>query len=143
ITVMSVNMKCYKCKRVALQSVTRIDGIDSISIDMKEKTLTVVGEADPADLVKEITKKFPCARLISFGPPPPPSPPPPSPPPPEPPLPRENNAVICYPAYPPAYHCGCSSREDILWPRCNPPWAPPNEVWYVWNEENQSSCTIS
>ncbi|GLJ39754.1 hypothetical protein SUGI_0812590 [Cryptomeria japonica] len=71
-TVMSVDMDCYKCKRVALQSVTKIDGIDTISINMKERTITVDGDADPVCIANEIKRKFRCARLVSYGPPPPP-----------------------------------------------------------------------
>lgn len=70
---MRVDMDCYKCKKVALHSVAGMDGIDKISINMRERTLTVVGDADPICIVNQIRKKFRCATLLPPPPPPPPS----------------------------------------------------------------------
>lgn len=55
-----------------MHSVTKIDGIDSLSIDMKERTLTVIGDADPVCVTNLLRRKFRCAKLISAGPVPPP-----------------------------------------------------------------------
>lgn len=68
-TVMKLHMNdCYKCKKVALHSVTKIEGIDSLTINMKENTLTVIGDADPVCMSNVLRKKFRCAQLISVGP---------------------------------------------------------------------------
>lgn len=68
-TVLRLYMNdCYKCKRVALHSVTKIEGIDSLTIDMKENTLTVIGDADPVCMSNLLRKKFRCAQLLSVGP---------------------------------------------------------------------------
>lgn len=68
-TVMKLHMNdCYKCKKVALHSVTKIEGIDSLTINTKENTLTVIGDADPVCMSNLLRKKFRCAQLISVGP---------------------------------------------------------------------------
>jgi hypothetical protein len=51
-----------------------IVGIDSLSINMKERTLTVIGDADPLSVANLIRTKFKCAKLLSAGPVPPPEP---------------------------------------------------------------------
>ncbi|XP_021764872.1 heavy metal-associated isoprenylated plant protein 39-like [Chenopodium quinoa] len=55
------------CKQKAINLVSSILGIDSISMDMKEKKLTVVGEMDPVDVMKKLRKKY-SAKIISVGP---------------------------------------------------------------------------
>lgn len=68
-TVMRLHMNdCYKCKKVALQSVTKIEGIDSLTVNMKENTLTVIGDADPVLVANLLRKKFRCAEVVSVGP---------------------------------------------------------------------------
>ena len=42
-------------------------GIDSISIDMKEKKLTVIGSVDPVDIVSKLKKKW-YTEILSVGP---------------------------------------------------------------------------
>lgn len=59
---------CYKCKKVALHSVTKIEGIDSLTVNMKENTLTVTGDADPVCVANLLRKKFRCAEVVSVGP---------------------------------------------------------------------------
>eukprot|EP00253_Pinus_taeda_P030233 PITA_30233 len=164
---MSLDLYCDKCKKVALHCVTKIEGIDSLSIDMKERTLTVIGDADPLCIANLLRTEFRCAKLLSAGPvslsPAQPK---------EEKATDEKNAMaeaekpkeeqkeekneedgkgaagsseaMWYPlceaqCCPP---CSvCSSRPEILWPRYHPSRAP-NEIWYVWNEGKQDSCTI-
>jgi len=166
-TVMAVDLCCDKCKKIALHSVTKIEGIDSLSIDMKQRTLTVIGDADPVGVANMLRKKFRCAKLISAGtvtaPPP---------------RPKEDDKkgkedktkgakieetpnvvpkgalkkvrfaeaispqpmsyTVCEAqCYPPCPDC--SNREEILWPRYQDP-SDPNEVSYVWNEEKHDPC---
>lgn len=42
-------------------------GLDSISVDMKEQKLTVIGDMDPVAVVKKLRKNF-YAELVSVGP---------------------------------------------------------------------------
>lgn len=219
-TVMKLDMNgCYKCKKVALHSVTKIEGIDSLSINLKDNTLTVIGEADSVTVANMLRRKFRCAEMISGGPMPPPPPPPkeeekpkepekqeepkkeepkkeeekpkeeekkeeekpkeekkeeekpkeeekkeenpkaeekkPEPEEEKKPEKKEEPVVVAQSAlspqpmwyqvcdaqcYPPC--SACSSRPEIMWPRYHQPGSGPNEVWYVWNEEKQESCTI-
>jgi len=149
---------CYKCKKVALHSVTEIEGLDSLSFDMKESTLTVIGDADPVCVANLLRKKFRCAEVVYAGTMPPPREPktprvPTPAPPPAPPRPKcchvceaqccsRCSACSCRPVKccPPCSACSC--RPDILWPQYQHPCANPGEVWYVWKEEPQDSCVI-
>eukprot|EP00252_Welwitschia_mirabilis_P010288 TRINITY_DN23485_c0_g1_i1.p1 TRINITY_DN23485_c0_g1~~TRINITY_DN23485_c0_g1_i1.p1 ORF type:complete len:224 (+),score=22.82 TRINITY_DN23485_c0_g1_i1:177-848(+) len=67
-TVLWVDMHCRKCKKIALHSVSKLEGIDKVEIDMKQKTMTVIGDADPACITNQLRKDFPCTRIISVGP---------------------------------------------------------------------------
>ncbi|KAK9265741.1 hypothetical protein L1049_025335 [Liquidambar formosana] len=84
-TVLKVNINCQKCQRGVLQAVTKLTGIDQISVDGEKGTLTVIGDADTVCIVKQIRKMGKVAAIISVGPPKPPEPAKPKPP--EPPLP--------------------------------------------------------
>ncbi|WOG90202.1 hypothetical protein DCAR_0209445 [Daucus carota subsp. sativus] len=66
---MVVKLEIYedKEKTKAMNAVSRLSGVDSISIDMKDKKLTVVGDVDPVVLVKKL-KKLCHAELLSVGP---------------------------------------------------------------------------
>nr|CAD1817756.1 unnamed protein product [Ananas comosus var. bracteatus] len=54
-------------KQKALKAVSKLHGIDSISMDMKENKLTVVGCVDPVDVVGRV-RKFWDARISYVGP---------------------------------------------------------------------------
>lgn len=43
-------------------------GIDSISMDMKEKKLTIIGTVDPVNVVSKLRKYWPTADLVAVGP---------------------------------------------------------------------------
>jgi len=203
-TVMRLDMNgCYKCKKIALHSVTKIEGIDSLEINMKDSTMTVIGEADSVSVANMLRRKFRCAEMITGGPMPPPPPPPKKEEKPKEEKPKEEKpkeekpkeekkeekpkeekkedkpkeekkeekpkeeekkpeekkpeekppAVVQQVIHRPVWHqvCDaqcyppcptCSSRPEIMWPRYQQPGSAPNEVWYVWNEEKQESCTI-
>ncbi|KAL5560441.1 hypothetical protein UlMin_036652 [Ulmus minor] len=68
-TVIKVNVNCQKCKQDLLKSVTKLSGIDQISVDGEKQTLTVVGDVDPVFIVKKIRKSRKCAEIVSVGPP--------------------------------------------------------------------------
>lgn len=66
-TVIRLEMKdCDKCKKIALQSVAKIVGIDSLSINMEDCTLTVIGEADPVFVAKTLRRKFRGVEIVSL-----------------------------------------------------------------------------
>lgn len=44
-----------------------VSGVDSISMDMKDKKLTVIGDVDPVDIVSKL-RKICCADILSVGP---------------------------------------------------------------------------
>eukprot|EP01018_Ginkgo_biloba_P029659 Gb_20315 [translate_table: standard] len=67
-TVIKLEVNCQKCKKLALRTVTKVNGIDSVSVNMMEKNLTVIGDSCPEQLMCKIKKKFPCAKLVTFGP---------------------------------------------------------------------------
>ncbi|KAL8101892.1 hypothetical protein AgCh_033696 [Apium graveolens] len=56
-----------KDKKRALQVVSSLSGIDSISIDMKDRKLTVIGVVDPVVLVNKLRKLY-YTELLSIAP---------------------------------------------------------------------------
>ncbi|XP_038716829.1 heavy metal-associated isoprenylated plant protein 43-like [Tripterygium wilfordii] len=88
-TVIKVNINCQICKTEALKAVTKLSGIDQISVDGEKQTLTVIGEVDPVKVIKQLRKVGRIAHIVSVGPPETPKPKPPDdpviPPPPLPP----------------------------------------------------------
>lgn len=42
-------------------------GIDSISMDMKERKLTVIGDVDPVAVVRKLRKNWPSTAILSVG----------------------------------------------------------------------------
>ncbi|KAI3879357.1 hypothetical protein MKX03_011208 [Papaver bracteatum] len=56
-----------RCKQKAMKSVSGISGVDSVSIDMKDKKLTVVGDVDAILIVKKLRRH--ChTTIVSVGP---------------------------------------------------------------------------
>ncbi|KAF3783171.1 hypothetical protein EJ110_NYTH32732 [Nymphaea thermarum] len=52
-----------------MKLVADLDGVTSIVLDPSKSTATVVGETDPALIIKRIRKFRKCAELVSVGPP--------------------------------------------------------------------------
>ncbi|URE23954.1 heavy metal-associated domain containing protein [Musa troglodytarum] len=50
-----------------MKAVSSLQGIDSISMDMKDMKLTVIGMVDPIDVVGKLRKHW-CADMVSVGP---------------------------------------------------------------------------
>ena len=44
------------------------EGVESVSVDMKDKQLTLVGEIDPVHVVGKLRKLCPHAEMVSVGP---------------------------------------------------------------------------
>ncbi|XP_009773147.1 heavy metal-associated isoprenylated plant protein 39-like [Nicotiana sylvestris] len=54
-------------KQKALKVVSALPGVESIAIDMREKTLTVIGYVDPVNVLGKLRKNW-YADLLSVGP---------------------------------------------------------------------------
>ncbi|KAH9316502.1 hypothetical protein KI387_025129, partial [Taxus chinensis] len=54
--VLKSEMNSEKCKRKVLQTIAGIQGVDSVTVDLKEKKITVIGDADPVVLTSKLRK---------------------------------------------------------------------------------------
>ncbi|XP_010276938.1 PREDICTED: heavy metal-associated isoprenylated plant protein 26-like [Nelumbo nucifera] len=66
---LKVNMNCLKCKKQVLQSITKLQGIDSITVDMEKGIVSVIGDVDPIQIVCRVRKTGRIAELTNVGPP--------------------------------------------------------------------------
>ncbi|KAM4076288.1 hypothetical protein ACJW30_12G051500 [Castanea mollissima] len=57
----------HKSKQKAMKAVSGLSGVDSISMDMKDKKLTVTGDIDPVDVVNKL-RKLCYTDIVSVGP---------------------------------------------------------------------------
>ncbi|KAK7307518.1 hypothetical protein VNO77_40654 [Canavalia gladiata] len=69
-TVLKVDINCLKCKKKLLKTVSSIQGVDKIEADEGKGTLTVIGDADPYEIIVRIRKAGKHAEVVSIGPPP-------------------------------------------------------------------------
>ncbi|XP_022891111.1 probable LRR receptor-like serine/threonine-protein kinase At1g51880 [Olea europaea var. sylvestris] len=65
--VIKVEVHDEKEKRKAMKAVSRLGGIESLAIDMKEKKLTVVGGFDPVQVVSKLSKSW-YTEILTVGP---------------------------------------------------------------------------
>ncbi|GLJ10198.1 hypothetical protein SUGI_0123870 [Cryptomeria japonica] len=64
--VLKVAIENESSKKKALKQVTGVYGVDSVSVDMKEKKMTVIGDVDPVHLTCKL-RKLGFADLLSVG----------------------------------------------------------------------------
>ncbi|MCL7042023.1 hypothetical protein MKW94_014096 [Papaver nudicaule] len=65
--IVSLDLHDDRCKQKAMRSVTGISGVDSVSVDMKDKKLTVIGDVDATLIVKKLRRH--ChTTIVSVGP---------------------------------------------------------------------------
>ncbi|XP_059069458.1 heavy metal-associated isoprenylated plant protein 39-like isoform X2 [Cryptomeria japonica] len=67
--VLKLAIEDEKRKRKALKVVAVVEGVDSVAVDMKQKTMTVIGEADPLFIASRLREfGFNFVELQSVGP---------------------------------------------------------------------------
>ncbi|KAG4934482.1 hypothetical protein JHK87_048484 [Glycine soja] len=69
ITVVSVELGRSRCRQKVMKLIASVEGITSIVLDPDKNTVTVVGEADPLRIVKNVRRFRKSATIVSFGPP--------------------------------------------------------------------------
>ncbi|CAI8604426.1 unnamed protein product [Vicia faba] len=65
--VLKLEINKNKIKKKAMKAVLGLSGVESFSMDMKEKKLTLIGNIDPGKVVAKL-RKFCQAEIISVGP---------------------------------------------------------------------------
>ncbi|GLJ10214.1 hypothetical protein SUGI_0124180 [Cryptomeria japonica] len=65
--VLKLSIEDEKSKRRAFKAVAGVEGVDSVTVDMKERKITVIGDADPVYLTSKL-RKFGHTELLSVGP---------------------------------------------------------------------------
>ncbi|KAK1408275.1 hypothetical protein QVD17_39911 [Tagetes erecta] len=64
--VIKVDVHDSDDRRKVLKAVSGLSGIESVSMDMKEQKLTIIGDVDPVDVVGKL-KKW-CPNILTVGP---------------------------------------------------------------------------
>ncbi|XP_059072493.1 heavy metal-associated isoprenylated plant protein 39-like [Cryptomeria japonica] len=65
--VLKLAIEDESSKKKALKRVAGVQGVDSVTVDMKENKITVIGDVDPVCLASKL-RKFGFTDLLSVGP---------------------------------------------------------------------------
>jgi len=65
--VLKVSIEDEKSKRRAMTAVAAVEGVESVAVDMKDRKMTVIGDADPVCLTVKL-RKIGFTELLSVGP---------------------------------------------------------------------------
>ncbi|KAK1376818.1 HMA domain-containing protein [Heracleum sosnowskyi] len=66
--ILKLEVEDGRDKRKAMKIVSTLPGIDMISMDMKDKKLTITGTVDPVSVVSKLRKFWKSTDIISVGP---------------------------------------------------------------------------
>ncbi|XP_051116085.1 heavy metal-associated isoprenylated plant protein 45-like [Andrographis paniculata] len=61
-----VHMDCHGCQRRIRKALSKLDGVDSVEIDMATQKVTVMGWANPDDVLKTVKKTGRSVELWPF-----------------------------------------------------------------------------
>ena len=65
--ILKVHVPDAKAKRKTMKTISTFSGIESISVDMKEQKLTIIGDIDPVKVAGKL-RKLGYAEIVSVGP---------------------------------------------------------------------------
>ncbi|PWA66512.1 reverse transcriptase domain-containing protein [Artemisia annua] len=60
-------MHCEKCKTEVLKAVTKLSGINEVSVDLEKQMLVVIGDVDPVCVVKRVRKIGKIAEMLALS----------------------------------------------------------------------------
>ncbi|KAL4556400.1 hypothetical protein LXL04_039051 [Taraxacum kok-saghyz] len=63
-----VSMHCQKCRKEVMKIVTKLPGVDQVSVDLQKEMLVVIGDVDPVCVATSLRKKQKVADIVSVGP---------------------------------------------------------------------------